>query len=470
MKSTSLPHNLFCVIGLLFFLQENLAHAASFTYSYDSLNRLTNTTYETGAEQQFSYDPAGNRTVRVSVNPLTISTLGNQNTTSGIPTPAIPFTVNNPSLPSAGLTVWGKSSNSVLVAKASLVFAGNDTSRTLTITPVSGQIGTATITIVVSDGSVSAASSFVLTVSSAITTRGIFYNDSAWDSNDPTGNSADDNALALDKVALRPGGIASAANYTSYSRGMNGIVLDIAGLPDTLTAADFTFKVGNNNTPSSWAAAPAPASITVRPGAGAGGSARVTIIWPDNAIKNQWLEVTVKATSNTGLAIDDVFYFGNAIGETGNSTINAVVNGVDQARVRANPRTSSNPASIDSPFDINRDGFVNGLDEAKVRLNGTTSSTALQLIDLTALASGVAIGLNPLSASLPSPTVESVLLRILANGDGTVTLFASAPDAKVQRSRHLAGPWESMPLANEGSGRWRVRTGDSTMFFRLAPK
>lgn len=32
-----------------------------------------------------------------------------------------------------------------------------------------------------------------------------------------------------------------------------------------------------------WATAPAPVSITVRPGAGVGGSDRVTIIWPNSA-------------------------------------------------------------------------------------------------------------------------------------------------------------------------------------------
>ena len=50
---------------------------------------------------------------------------------------------------------------------------------------------------------------------------------------------------------------------------------------------------------------------------GTGGSDRVTIIWDDNAIEKQWLQVTVKATDNTGLVADDVFYFGNAVGEAG---------------------------------------------------------------------------------------------------------------------------------------------------------
>jgi hypothetical protein len=72
--------------------------------------------------------------------------------------------------------------------------------------------------------------------------RHIFYNNSRFDGNDP----ADDAAIAPDKQALLPGQTADFANYTSYSRGINGIMVDIAGLPEevTLTAADFAFRMG----------------------------------------------------------------------------------------------------------------------------------------------------------------------------------------------------------------------------------
>ncbi len=50
-----------------------------------------------------------------------------------------------------------------------------------------------------------------------------------------------------------------------------------AGTHGTITASDFIFKVGANNTPSSWALAPAPTTVSVRPGAGDGGSDRVEI-------------------------------------------------------------------------------------------------------------------------------------------------------------------------------------------------
>src|SRR5207237_6874069 len=97
--------------------------------------------------------------------------------------------------------------------------------------------------------------------------RYVFYNRSAFDSNDLTNNAADDKAVATDKQALLPGQTATFANYTSYDKGINGILIDVSNLPPgTLTAADFAFKIGNDNNPAGWANASAPASITVRRG------------------------------------------------------------------------------------------------------------------------------------------------------------------------------------------------------------
>jgi len=185
--------------------------------------------------------------------------------------------------------------------------------------------------------------------------RYIFYNNSSWDGNTPGADPLDDGAIATDKEALLPGHTATFANYTSYSRGINGIMIDIAGLSGTPDENDFTFKVGNDDDPSGWSNAPTTTSVTVRAGAGEGGSDRITIIWADNAVQNQWLEVTAKA-ANLGLAADDVFYFGNAIGETGNSSENAYVLSPDLIAIRdAIPGLG---VSVENTLDIDRDGKV----------------------------------------------------------------------------------------------------------------
>ncbi len=213
--------------------------------------------------------------------------------------------------------------------------------------------------------------------------RYVFYNNSAFDGNDPTANASDDAAIAPDKTALLPGGTAAFANYTSYASGINGIMIDIPSLPGTPAVADFAFKVGNDNNPAGWSAGPAPSSVTIRPGAGAGGSDRVTIIWADNAIEKQWLQVTVLATGNTGLSSPDVFYFANAIGETGNSPSDAEVTPTDEIGVRNNPHTlGQNPATITDAYDFNRDRKVGPTDAVICRNNGTSSPTALKLINV----------------------------------------------------------------------------------------
>jgi hypothetical protein len=210
--------------------------------------------------------------------------------------------------------------------------------------------------------------------------RNVFYNDSKFDGNDPAANAADDAAIAPDKTALLPGGTATFANYVSYGRGLNGIMIDLLGLPaSTLEPADFALRYGNDGTPSGWSTAPNPSAIAIRPGAGPQGSDRITLLWPDHAIPNgNWLQVTILPNAHTGLASADVFYFGCAIGETGNSTADARVNSSDVTLIRLN-YSGFGTAPIDSRYDFNRDGKVNSADVTICR-NYFSGFTPLLLI------------------------------------------------------------------------------------------
>ena len=97
-----------------------------------------------------------------------------------------------------------------------------------------------------------------------------FYNLSAWDDGDGAANAADDEAIAP-KVALRPGSQATFTNYTSYDKGINGLMIDVYDLPSTPTVNDFLFRVGNNDKPygndldnadDDWPCAPDPIAMT----------------------------------------------------------------------------------------------------------------------------------------------------------------------------------------------------------------
>jgi hypothetical protein len=114
-------------------------------------------------------------------------------------------------------------------------------------------------------------------------------------------------------------------------------------------------------------AAPAPLSITRRPGAGANGSDRLTIIWRDGAIRNRWLEVTVKPTADTNLSAPHVFLFGSLVGETGTAPVGAkwTVDGADLSRVRAAARRAA--TSTTDALDFDRDGVIGPRDVSIVR-------------------------------------------------------------------------------------------------------
>ena len=210
--------------------------------------------------------------------------------------------------------------------------------------------------------------------------RHVFYNNCVWDKGNAGANADDDLAVAPDKQALLPGSAATFANYTSFSGGINGVMVDIADLTGTPTTADFEFRMGNTDDPTTWAQGPDPTAVAVRAGHGTGGSDRVTLVWPDRAIQKQWLQVTVLPTENTGLSEADVFYFGNAVGETGGSTIDAKVNAFDMLGARNNWRSFVDPAAIDFRYDFNRDARVNAFDMLLARNSQTHFLNALRLI------------------------------------------------------------------------------------------
>jgi formylglycine-generating enzyme required for sulfatase activity len=99
----------------------------------------------------------------------TISDIAAQTITEGNNTGALAFTVGDAQTAAGSLIVSGSSSNTTLVPNANIVFGGSGASRTVTVKPVSGQSGTATITVTVSDGSLSSSDAFILTVNSAPT-------------------------------------------------------------------------------------------------------------------------------------------------------------------------------------------------------------------------------------------------------------------------------------------------------------
>jgi len=208
-----------------------------------------------------------------------------------------------------------------------------------------------------------------VTPRSEVVGRKAFYNNSRFDGRNPAANANDLAAVASDKRPLLPGAFASALNVTSYTRGLNGIIVELRNLAPAAnpTAADFTFKAGNGADPASWVAA-APAQVVTVRSPIPEEPARVFITWADGAILNKWLQVTTLATTNTGLREPDVFYFGNLVGEVGDQPSGAPSITMRDFLV-ARGQLRSHGATLSNRADFDRDGDVDALDLLALRRN-----------------------------------------------------------------------------------------------------
>ncbi len=321
---------------------------------------------------------------------------------------------------------------------------------------------------------------------STVVGRHIFYNQSAFDGNNAGIQTTiagvrndDEDARDATKVALLPGaGAATWANITGYDKGINGIMIDLStgvdhsGLTLANVANNFTFKVGNSNTPASWSVAPAPTALSVIPGGGVSGSDRVEITWATGAIAKQWLEVGVLPTAQTGLAagpytVDpdgpaqgtavaagDVFFFGNGLGGSGegdNATA-APTNVSDELAARANPASLANPALVDNVYDYNKDRFVNAADQLISRFNGTNIATQLKKINIGTVGplapegdSGIASALaSTVSASAPASDTVQPNASLSSTSDEVSTDGISTRARPTRTIAASAAAWHSI--------------------------
>ncbi len=222
---------------------------------------------------------------------------------------------------------WSSGSPQTLSITASLgtvVINGNG-SWTWSYTP-STRLMNQVVQLTAIDSQGSASVAFTLNALVHIPNQQIYYRGSSFAQN---GNNVQA-ALDTTKVLARSGPGSqqlSFANLINTTRGINGLVLDVAGLvASSLTASDFVFRMSptgtfneNANPPSSWTAAPDPTGIFVTPGT-ATTPARVRLEWADNAIANRWLQLQLIASSNTGLDTTAVYYVGHLQGEVNGST------------------------------------------------------------------------------------------------------------------------------------------------------
>ncbi len=228
----------------------------------------------------------------------------------------------------------------------------------------------------------------------SIAGRQVFYNNASGFGTSGTNNSPlvnPTNAIDSSKSALLPGETTTLANFTNYSRGLNGIVIDLTRTLNlsAIDASSFQFATWTNftsTTPDFQSITPA-VTVSTFAGGGTGGADRVKLVFADRAIENSWLRITVLADANTGLTSNDVFYFGNARFDVTPITAfpaQVAINVLDTNSVRARQSTSAVP--ISNSFDVDKSGFVNVLDTNATRaaqgsnsLRPFTAPASLQL-------------------------------------------------------------------------------------------
>ena len=346
--------------------------------------------------------PPANQPPEVSAGPDRSVTLPNATSLDG--------TTTDDGLPAGGAltAAWSKVSGPGAVTFADA--AAVDTTATF------AAAGQYVLRLTASDGALSRSDDVTVTVNPApaavVVGRYVYYNNSAYD------GSGDDNAIAPDKSALLPEQTVSAAHVTSYSKGINGVMIDVDGLAGDgagLRAGDLTVRAGAGGDPANWAAAPAP-TLSVRPGAGPGAADRVVLTWADGAVKNQWLEVTLPAGTTTGLAAADVFYFGSLVGDVnGDRTVNLADFG---ALRQAFGRTGLPLA--DGHSDFNRDGAVNLADFGLLRANFGKSLPPVSTspaVALTGTRVTDAAGIAPAATVPPPRKARAVTQAVLLGRD-----------------------------------------------------
>ncbi len=103
-------------------------------------------------------------TVNFIDQPPVVSAIPNQTWNKNVTIGPLSFTVSDPDNAASSLIVNAASSNLVLISLSGIVFGGSGSNRTVTLNPAANQGGSSTITLTVSDGTLSTNTSFLVTV------------------------------------------------------------------------------------------------------------------------------------------------------------------------------------------------------------------------------------------------------------------------------------------------------------------
>jgi len=374
--------------------------------------------------------------VATSNNPPTISAVSNQVTLVNTPTTAIPFTIGDGETAASNLVLTAFTSNAGLVPTNRIVFGGSGASRTVTVTPTSNQLGSAAISLNVSDGSLIASNSFSLTVNPALLT--------VTENSASRGYGLTNPVLTGSVIGLQAGDNIT-ASFTSTANTNS----PVGAYPITFAFSDPGSKLGNyvittNN--GTLTVTNASLAVTASSAGKVYGATLNPTAFGVTGLRNSDSVTSVTLTSAGSVSNAPVgSYSIVASGATGTGLANYSIgysNGtlvVTQAVLVATADDQSRAYGQPNPvFTINYSGFVNGdgtnvLDELPVAGSSATNTSAPGNYVIAITGGGdnnylLSTAPGTLTITAPGPVtittvefVEGVNLRIAGTGDANVS-------------------------------------------------
>jgi len=333
----------------------------------------------------------------------TISNIANRAVTTGVSTGAIAFTVGDAETPVANLTVSASSSNTTLVPTANIVVGGSGANRTVTVTPATGQVGNATITVTVSDGTLTATDTFVLTVSAAANTAPTISN------------------------------IADRAVTTGVSTGAIAFTVGDAETP----VANLTVSASSSNTTLVPTAnivvggSGANRTVTVTPVAGQVGNATITVTVSDGALTaSDTFFLTVNPAANTAPTISNIVDRSITIG-TSTGAVAFIVGDTQTAVANLTVTgTSSNTTLVPTANIVFGGSFFNRTVTVTPVAGQTGTATITVTVSDGSLTASDTFVLTVTPPANTAPTISNIAAVTINEGAGTGTIAFTVGDSQ----------------------------------------
>lgn len=257
---------------------QSALRAVTYTNVSDAPNTANRTISFVVIGGMLSSTPATKTVSITAVNDApTVSNIANQTVNEDTATSALVFTVGDGESAAGSLTLSGGSSNTTLVPNANIVFGGSGASRTVTVTPAANLSGTATISVTVSDGALTANDTFVLTVNAV---------------NDPP---------TISDIANQTANQDTATNALTFTIG------DVETVPGSLTmsgSSSNTTLVPNANVV--FGGSGANRTVTVTPATNQSGTTTITVTVSDGALTASDTFVLTVVAPNQAPTISDI--------------------------------------------------------------------------------------------------------------------------------------------------------------------